>query len=1261
MEPNFNFITAGYGVKFPEIYAISNLEEARRDGRVVVDVRRVGYDSTVVGGRYVYMLIGNYAEKIPHVNYEDPRWVLMDAGRYSWTDVDAESMRFVVSKGSVLSDVDEESRDGEWEQICGGQRALYFMVVERIDRSYAGLTELFVAPVGSGMAESVVGFSTKNAVVNDRWYNEGGIVWSSPIHNVLRVTIDLAQRIESGQYRPSQRVVWVTAMENNRCILYALDYWTGRTLARREISQGGIPVNALAVNPKDGTVWYVLAGSGNVTVVSAKLNRSVGTISFVVSRTISSPNGKYTQMYPIFPSNMSAVETGSRITGGKVCLGPDTDSARLDIAGSTALWFTFVANSETTVSMKMSSPYTLRWADRSHFGSWHGVNFTFGPFRYNYGSGQKDSYRRGQEYGVDPNTKNVQGICCGILGGVFVNGHPYYHFDNRIMVDRTFKGYYMNNTHPCGKVFASKNVYYPSYVIDPSTGGYQMANGKPVVVRKKISQVGHPINGFYLSFDDDHTDDGWKVVEYECGGNTKGKYPLGRDCRFGNPAKSGPAVSNAVATANFSGASKAELKTGNTSWGERSSHMVESTETLHEESGTFWWQLQDAGIIYGANAALTRTRETEYTSGVSSAFPYATSFFFSTGVCEDNPLQLSGCLLPDQTKRTWYDHRSSAKSNSSTGTTGYVTNNTVFGFTYQKEIVLNRSDATAFFDSISPGIHYCQNRPFSNDNGWSGWVSRPTSPYLYGSTEDWGISKVGYNPNGKRGNMVAYAAARKPRPPRMSMRGLDETLPLYGELDAWGSGRHIVQSDSYDNGGAVYSVEYGSRTFMPGNSISNLTLAATMRPHQYHTLGNACDNVTIDDANRIYIGGNGRVHEYDNFIDQNQLRYHNRFACGQFTSLGNHNNTGSRWHEAVQMSAGRAMTRREAEGIASNDISGVVAHFSYGPLYKQKGGAQMPTFCSSTGNIGRMNCDQTGMDSVKTLGYCFTLKTAAHPEIVYPSGHLLIVERPRAMDTGACDVGSGYWDKSVLLPTFLDDVEDGLVRSHIANAVNPRREDAYEIAVSTFGTSAAAYQMSTTKHILDVCPSGSMVVRYGTLKFYDGGEQNRTSVKLERGVDIPLAAGDGGYFAIYEDPVGWRGVTVFGKPISTSASVVVDKGVAVHKFYREGQLTPSGDVFGMYPNVRPNLFTRSYNTVVNSEVDDTWAGNNVGGSGFVEPNRVEFWVKLAGDVYSDDVVKERTDVCFGVNYVHAYERWSSPGFCPYMSYPESGKELFGDC
>lgn len=1254
---------------FPEIDRISDLEEVRKNGSVVFGFNRVGYSRGLVdtSTRCVCMLIGKSGEKIPHVNYNDSRWRSLSSEKYEWTEVGGSSGSAVevrIGKDSILANVVEESRESVWDGICSAQIALYFMVVEKVSSSYCGLTEFAVVPMGG----KVAAVSTKNGVVNNRWVNEGRVVWENTLSggDVCMVVVDLAQRLDSttGVHNTANRVVWVTDVSKGKgASLYALDYWTGRTIAVKRISKVDVRVNAVAVNPENGDVWYVVPQkSGCVSVCSAKLIRSSGTISNAVAKNVSSPNAAYTKNYGMFPSTMSLAKVASRITGGRVSAGPNVRGDGSEVAGSSP-WFTFIANREATISVSMRHPNVVRWADRSHFGAWHGINFSWGPRKYKYNNRSnktKVSYKKNVEYGVSSNRDNLNGICCGIMGGVYVNGHPYYHKDDRVMRSFKYKGNLLNDTNACGRVFAKSKVYYPSYVIDPSTGEYKLtSSGKPRVVSKLVGETGFPVFGFHIAFPDDRTSLGWRAVEESVGTQeAKNKSRIGRHCRFGCRSKEGPKVSAAVASKYFHDDSGigATLKNVNATWKTVTEHMSTETISVNDKSGSCWWQLQDVGLVYGANASVTKTLGKVYTSGVSDVYPYSTSYFFSTGVCEDNPLQLYGCGLPANKK--WYDHRCNPPASASEGVSKTVDKVAVSGFAYQKH---HKSDIENYFMGIVPDRDHAKSRPYSTKNGWAGYLEKPSTTSLYGSSEDWGVNKSGYKlKDNVRGAMVAYAEAGKPSSPKLSMCGIEETLPVVGTLDGDASptpSRVILQTDV--DGKVLYAIKYKSGNEYSGGS-KNIVLSATLVPSGYQDMNVRGDSVFIDDENRIYVGSEKGMDLYSRISSPDLVKYRNSRKAEQFTSLGNHNNTGSRWAEAVLMYTSGILGGRTTTDIARSASAQVVSGMSGGDVYTPRGGYYVPW--KTNGRWGGMNCDSTGMDSVKTLGYCFTLKTAAHPNVIYPSGHLLIVDNPTRPDSTLCDVvsPSGYWDKSVLEPSFLEDVDSEAARRHIADIVYPRDESAYERAASTLGTSAAAYQGAVTTHVLDVYPSGSMVIRSGLLKFFDGVDQNRGFEKVEMDVDVSLHPGASGYYAFFTGETGWNGITVFGKPLATTIDSP-DNGY--RKYYRWGQLTPSGDVWGMYPSVHPDRYTSSETQVRNSAKDDVFVEYNVGGTsaGFVSPNYVEFWVHLNGDVYADEIRSSTTDVKLGTNYVHVYERWSTPGFCPYVSSPESGREIFGVC
>ena len=414
-----------YGFRFPEITNITTIGDARYNNGFDVTFRRVGNYNGYVLKTYVLCLVGTKGEQLDYANPEDPRWRVIrglkdtdgpiDAGKNDDASVHL-SFDEIFRNPDTASDPrwqgDLKNHNGETRryaesistlrnEVLKTKRPIHFAIFERVSCSYNGLTELYFRIADT----EIRAYSLKNQVLKNTYYNEMDEVWPvvSVGKKVRRVAVDLAQRLKSdGTGRFQDRVVYVSTSDG---YVYCYDYWTGSQLAKTESPLGAVELNALAVDPFTGYVWTAVAlGNGKIRAVGLK--RKNGVLTTAESLDIKCPNDKYTKKYKMIPSNMTPQDVASRITGGVVTNGANGKR-----------WFTFVVNKEATISVSTTkingtdSKLTYKWADRMHFGAWHGINANWCATRFN----GKTSYKVDAEYGVDANTDNVIGICGGLI------------------------------------------------------------------------------------------------------------------------------------------------------------------------------------------------------------------------------------------------------------------------------------------------------------------------------------------------------------------------------------------------------------------------------------------------------------------------------------------------------------------------------------------------------------------------------------------------------------------------------------------------------------------------------------------------------------------------------------------------------------------------------------------------------------------------------------------------------------------------------
>ena len=1314
-------IQTNYGVRYPKITNITNLGVARygvpsnnQPPGFKVDVERISstgnYESFVVqNGTYFLCLVGNRGEQLEYVSPKDSRWRVLSTEKATGASFSLFASPSLIKTKCGLT-------DAQYEEILCTKRAIHFAVFEKLQCSYSGLTDLYFRIEDN----QVTAYSLKNQVLSDKFYNEGDDVWSYPFDNKKpnRVVVDLAERVNGTTGIKGTRYCYVSVGGS----IVGFDYYTGKKIGEINF---GTTINAMAVNPANGYLWVVVPqGSGKVSVCAiqntgAKL-KQVESVSVKSTKTNAGTLA--------IPFDKSADYVAGRITGGVISRG---------YAG--ALWFSFIVDLDSTISFCVSSGsdhYKKSvFVDRMHYGSWHGMNASPSPTTYSQGGGakKKTGYGIDKEYGISKGTPNIQGICNGTGSAVFVNGHTYYHEDYRVW-SQFSKHAFTTNGARCGEgKYFGGNYWYPSYVVtadgfvlDDSPEGIK--NGWYKIEPRKTGDLGYPVDDFWIKFQKDKSGDVAKSYKpshsvtdsthcdfgYACGDKKYGySYDLALAKSFVGKSIDEVRAQSATKTAGSYGTTGT-----NAQWDgcpsityenlrpkNEPAHMIAEDVDFNYIKGKHWYQLQDLGFAYNANGslmvnAIETSNEVKYAASTS----VDPQFYISNGVCEDNPSQLTNVTVGTKlNSKTLFDFTSPStlrKACTINADGSNLTGNpfdfnksagraSVHGFVYQKNIRSGTDSANDYFDSICPMYKSDHSEEKQRKSvsvyGWRGVCSAP-SPNVWGFSEDWGISKMGHSMMSLNYSVTDGA----PPVPKMTMFGMEETLNANGALaatrDISGHGNIILTNSLSPN--LAYALAYNSNAGLSSHRLkrsldksSSISVSTT-----------SVYDVGIDDSNRLifeFNGSNKTQVKYTGKASGLTYKYNNPYASDlkQFTVFGNHNNTHqiieaalvNKWTSKAGMTylQARAAVRGREDAIA-NTISSKDLIDSLSRFGSKAWGTQF-------------NNDPTGMDGVKALGYCFSLRTQAHPLPVAPRGRLVITES-RVRQERNCyetELGKDFWQKSVIQPTTYNEISGTLsstddfmqIESDLIqrNALYSHMGSVSEKGTAKaegFGLSAAGYDHFATKHLLDVYTSGSYFPDEFILEYRDAEERNRDANKhstfksFHSGIDIRTAPS--GFYVNYEAPDAWDAITVYGKPIKTETT-----NGDTAKLYRWGQNTPyekytATDIL-RYSSVHPEVYvnteaevrgmtTQSWAWVENNDKDHTKSGQNPR-YGYSDANNVSFSAVSYDYPYGNPEIPGSDSITFyfGKNFVHVYERWSTPAMCATSDDPSGGLSLWGEC
>lgn len=961
---------------------------------------------------------------------------------------------------TLQPEISSKDKDKLEYNIFHGKTPIFFMIAEKLKCSYYGLTNFYFA--SSSDKKSLKVISSKKQVVADRLYNAGDIYGTISVggngSEIERIVVDLAQ---GDGYNPSyennKRRVWVTTTDGR---VKSYDYWSGELKSSARPST--YPIRSVAINPKNGDCVFVRV-SGNTKnnfLQVCRMRRDSSTVEILA------PIPDYAQdVMPRYPmtGGKSEAYISEHLYGGVISR---------ESSDSNTLWFTFIVNAENTISVQLDGPRKILWADRMHYGMWHGAN-AYGIYKNSnstYPAIKHATYVRDREYGVPANQENVRGIATTIVGNTYVNGHTYLHFDDTrykkysiIGVhykDRTWSYGSRDDLWSCGHYFSDNyrgdddNFKYWSYVFDYNTGKWsQDAAGYAILEKRLLNEMGWPApdaDGQHYRFavKDSNSGMSWDVLSKEIGPK------LGKDiggdhwCRMSwnaetfqdkkaddikemratvgdfPPLKPGQKTGLVKPGVVFS-QEKGTVKFGGSGYGV---HMGSTKKAVDVGDGNFGYKPLNVGFIYNAEAYNFATSASNYSGKpvFSTNRDDSDENFFkaSTSLAEDDPSQKGVSARPSGDMYNFNVEAVNAPPAIPTS-----------DFLVQKESRGN-SDKAEGAKLFSSKFGYVEiESPWYIDPSIvpDGAIRCGFCEDAYGFDRDHPAHRWYGNITNGKGISTYNAFSALSSNLDNKMYGLEETLTPHGNLQKYGRTAAYVKRYLYQTTRGKTDINGGA------NGIVRLTYSGTLSPTVANSgkanptndfpssVRSKIETVYIDDTNGLWgeCDGSAMLKTKAAPADAQLSSYW--FVGDQLTNLG-HNKCSSPYFEYTAY---------------KKNVTGVVygyEQYAGAKKYAQENaptGQKMQQLADGVSDVSvsgigapRYNDDPVGMRALKALGYCWTKSTKAHPTDVYPSGRLYIVDH-YVIEDNACK----FMDK-----IYLD--------------MDKSRTSSMEISISSIPTSA---------------------------------------------------------------------------------------------------------------------------------------------------------------------------------------------------------------
>lgn len=288
--------------------------------------------------------------------------------------------------------------DPEWNEtkfdksikaICSGRQGVLYKIVGYSRRMSRGATPMGFFCDG----KNIVALSQKNQVINNKWYAECGQVWKSGSNKTtdanecfVRVAVDM-ERSQDPANKKSRRV-WAST---NMGSIVLFDYWTGQILNAYRCYDGNststrYPIYAMAYDPNHRYLVFYDSIAGKIRALT-----EVG------------DNGNVVEAASYVGSEFEATEAFAKKAIGATCTREDDKS-----------YFYLILSNETVVKYQIDQGTIARKKiiPRTHFGCTTTVTSRNPSTNYNC-----------QLIQTPPNSRNVFGICAGVNGQVWANGH----------------------------------------------------------------------------------------------------------------------------------------------------------------------------------------------------------------------------------------------------------------------------------------------------------------------------------------------------------------------------------------------------------------------------------------------------------------------------------------------------------------------------------------------------------------------------------------------------------------------------------------------------------------------------------------------------------------------------------------------------------------------------------------------------------------------------------------------------------------------
>ena len=209
------------------------------------------------------------------------------------------------------------------QKICAGEQGVVYKIY-----GYSRRMSRNATPMGFFCnGQYVIALSQKNQMINDRWWSEGGKVWTSQKAKrgyFVRVAVDMQRNLGEGTKK--SRRVWASTTQGE---VYCFDYWTGETIGSWSNNVDDTPIFALSYDPINNQC-LCYDGLGNIVALKESVD------------------GKIVENVKASFNDFKKTKTGAGRTMGGVCA--------VDRSGSRpVVYFYVIVNRENVIKFKVTS------------------------------------------------------------------------------------------------------------------------------------------------------------------------------------------------------------------------------------------------------------------------------------------------------------------------------------------------------------------------------------------------------------------------------------------------------------------------------------------------------------------------------------------------------------------------------------------------------------------------------------------------------------------------------------------------------------------------------------------------------------------------------------------------------------------------------------------------------------------------------------------------------------------------------------------